>query len=283
MDALVILYKLSYSYDNMASHEPMVELAAQLGELGLGGHEPAVYAALVVASPASATYLAKKCGLSRSSVYTTLSALTSKGLVGTTYKNDVKQFIAQDTDALERLLQKEKESAEKKLALMRSLKATFGALGSRAVQVPQIVFFEGQEGLKKVYLHMMRQAPKGAELYLLRDEFVWQKEWAFIFEEEWRGTIRRWKVEKGIKTKLLVNSSKLEKSKASFYLSTKGLEHRYLPLAHSVHQFALYVLGDTIAILSMEKNNMVGIKITNAHLADNYAEMFRALWQGAKK
>jgi DNA-binding MarR family transcriptional regulator len=279
MPSLRKVYNLSYNPDNMAPQD----LPQQLKELGLGEHEASVYAALLAASPASATYLAKKCGLSRSSVYTTLSILSGKGLVGTTRRNDVKQFMAQDTDALERLLHKEREDAERKLARMRSLKGELEGLAKRDAQVPDIVSFEGQEGLKKIYLSMMRQAPEGSTLYLLRDEFVWQPEWHFIFEEEWRGTIRRWKSQKNIRTKLLVNDSALERSKGSFYRSTTGLAHRRLPKHKSMKEFALYILGDTVATLSMERGHMVGLRMTNAHLAENYRTLFETLWDSAQR
>ena len=65
----------------------MNPLIAQLRAFGLGDHESRVYFALLETSPANATLIAKKCKLSRSSVYTTLNILIAKGLVSTTYKN----------------------------------------------------------------------------------------------------------------------------------------------------------------------------------------------------
>ena len=259
----------------------MEQVTEQLKELGLGDYEALVYGTLLETSPASATFIAKKCSLSRSSVYTTLSALIGKGLVGTTYKNDVKQFIAQDHTALEQLLKKEKDSLDKKFKLVESLKNTVKLLGRSDIQVPHIIFFEGQEGLKKIYLSMMRQAPKNSVRYLLRDEFIWQPGWEFTFKQEWNDTVRRWAAEKNMKTRLLVNSSKLEKSKIKFYGSQKSFDYRFLPAQNAVSQFAFYIIGDTIAILSIEKNNLVGIQITNKHLADNFKKTFDTLWKGS--
>lgn len=270
------MYNLSYNPDNMD------QFVTQLQELGLGEHESLVYSTLTRSSPASATFIAKKCALSRSSVYTTLSSLVSKGLVGTTHKNDIKQFIAQDHGALEALVKKEKESVEKKTKLVETLKKTLYS-APHDMQLPHVVFFEGQEGLKKIYLSMMRQAPEKATLYLLRDEFVWQPEWKFIFDLDWHARVKRWKTEKDIRTKLLINPSLIEKDHAKFYKTKKALEVRYLPTTHMVQQFAIYVLGDTIAILSMESNNLMGIQIVNAHVANNYRNMFAALWDGSNK
>ncbi len=268
---------MSYTSDNTL----MEQLTEQLKGLGLGEYEALVYGTLLATSPASATFIAKKCSLSRSSVYTTLSTLISKGLVGTTYKNDVKQFIAQDQSALEQLLKKEKETLDKKFKLVESLKDAAQFFGRSDIQIPQIIFFEGQEGLKKIYLSMMRQAPKNSTRYLLRDEFIWQSEWEFSFKQEWSDLVRRWAVEKNMQTKLLVNFSKLEKSKGKYYASQKAFKYKFLPAENAIHQFALYIIGDTIAILSMEKNNLVGIQITNKHLADNFKKNFDTLWKAS--
>lgn len=261
----------------------MEQITKQLEGLGLGVYEALVYGTLLGTSPASATFIAKKCDLSRSSVYTTLSALIAKGLVGTTYKNNVKQFIAQDEGALEQLLRKEKESLDKKFKLIESLKDTIRFFERTDLQIPQIIFFEGQEGLKKIYLSMMRHAPNNSIRYLLRDEFVWRPEWGFIFKQDWSDMVKRLAKEKNIKTKLLVNSSKLEKGKSKYYASRNALQYRFLPEKNAVHQFALYIIGDTIAIMSMEKNNLVGIQITNNHLADNFKKNFDTVWKGSSQ
>lgn len=158
----------------------MQQLIEQLKHLGLGDYESLIYSTLLSASPASATFIAKKCGLSRSSVYTTLSALIAKGLVGTTYKNNVKQFTAEDASTLERLLTQEEAQLQEKRKIVEVMKKSVSFFRDASLNIPQVLFFEGQEGLKSIYLAMMRQASPKATLYLLRDEFVWQPEWAFI-------------------------------------------------------------------------------------------------------
>lgn len=258
----------------------MQTITDQLQALGLSDYEARIYAVLVASSPACASSIAKKCGLSRSSVYTTLSALISKGLVGTTYKNDVKQFVAEDYSALETLLQKEKSDLEKRTKLFESMKRMLEVSVRTDAQTPHVVFFEGQEGLKKIYLSMMRTAPKNSVRYLLRSEFVWQSEWQF--GSEWNARIDRWKKEKNIMTKLLVNPSLVEKSKKNFYAGLKDHEVRYLDARHVVSDYGLYIIGDTVAILSIEKNNFVGIQITNRHLAENFLVIFENLWKSAK-
>lgn len=261
----------------------MEEIIQQLKKLGLGDYEALIYATLLSSSPASATFIAKKCNLSRSSVYTTLNSLIAKGLVGATYKNDVKQFIAQDHSTLEQLLKKEKGNLDEKFKILELLRDSFQFFSKSNLNIPQVIFFEGQEGLKKIYLSMMRQAQTKSVLYLLRDEFVWQPEWKFIFEQDWHERVKKLKIEKNINTKLLINNSKTENAHIKFYKSKRALEYRFLPSKNSIKQFAIYIIGDIVSILSMEKNNLVGIKITNQHFADNFKNIFETLWQKSKK
>lgn len=271
------MLNVSYNSDNT-----MEQIITQLKQLGLNDHEAQVYFTLLSASPSSASFIAKKCHLSRSSVYTTLSMLISKGLVGTTFKNNVKQFIAEDDASLELYLKKEKQSLEEKYKSLELIKKGFSFFDQSGAHIPQVVFFEGQEGLKKIYLSLMRNARDNETLYLLRDEFVWKPEWKFIFEQEWHDRVKRYKVEKNIKTKLLINNSKIEKEHAKQYRSKNYLNVSYLQTKHSVKQFAIYLIGDVIAIMSMEKNNLVGIKITNRSMAENFKAMFDGMWKTTK-
>jgi len=264
------MYKLSYNYDDMAADD----LQKSLEGLGLTGHEPAIYAALLRQSPAGAAILARQCGLSRSSVYTTLSALVAKGLVGTTHQNDVKQFVAEGSGALLELLRRDRALADERIKRAQALGDQLERLVHAAI--PQIVHFEGQQGLKRIYLDMLRAAPPGSTLSLLRDEFIWRPEWSFVFEPDWHDRVRRIQVEKNLATRLLVNRSTIERSHASYYKTRARFERRYLK--KPVSQFGLYLAGDMAAILSIENHNLIGLRIVNRHIAANLQQVFDSLW-----
>lgn len=251
----------------------------ELKKIGLGDYESLIYSTLLRISPTTATVLARKCNLSRSSVYTTLSSLVTKGLVGTSYKNEVKQFIVQDLSALEQHLKKEKEQVVQKFQVLESLKNSLQLITNQKLNIPQIMFFEGQEGLKKIYLSMLIDAPKNSTLYLIRNEFVWEAHWKFIFESEWHERVKYHKIQKNISTKLLINNSKIENENHKLYQSRKKLEYKFLSEQDFVKDFAMYIIGDMVSILSMENNNLVGIKITNKNLADNFKNIFQTIWK----
>ncbi len=252
------------------------ELRNTLERLGLTGHEPAVFGALLAHSPSSAAWIAKQCGLSRSSVYATLGVLVGRGLVGVTHRNDVKQFVAEGATALLESLRAEKQRASERVEQATALVDTLSKLAGASAQVPQIVHFEGAEGLRRIYLSMLRTAPRGATMRILRDEFIWQPAWAFVFEGPWRSRVKRHKAEKNLSTRLLVNKSAEERRHARYYATRPNLERRYLP--RPVTSFGLYLVGDAAALLSLDAHNLIGIQIVNRHLAKNLEVMFDTLW-----
>ncbi|MFA5369057.1 MAG: helix-turn-helix domain-containing protein [Candidatus Paceibacterota bacterium] len=256
-------------------------LENQLKSLGLTSHEANIYSVLSSNSPASATFIAKKCGLSRSSVYTSLNSLIGKGLVGTSYKNEIKQFVVEDIDALHQMVKNEESILEKKKSTLADISLSIKALQRSAINIPEVIVFEGQAGLKKIYTSMLRQALMDETMMIVRDEFVWQENWQFVFKNDWHDKVKRLRQEKNIKTKLLVNNSALEKTKSTYYKSRKALNYKYLLGRDKVNNFAMYIVGDTVSILSTENNNPVGIKIVNKHLADNYKTLFNGLWNSS--
>lgn len=273
------LYNVSYSYDNKAKILHMqTTIKHQLERLGLSDQEATLYVLLLEHGPAGASFLAKKAGLARSSVYTTLSVLSSKGLVGTTYQNEVKQFLAEPPEAIEQILRRQKNEAEQRLDLFDELKQSLSGLRSGSSHIPQVTFFEGKDGLQCIYKSLLREASPGAVMRLMRDEFIWSEDWAFVFKGRWRGQVDRIKKEKGITTQLLINQSAVERKKASYYKTRKDVAWKHLPKSQSLKDFGMYLVDDMMCILSLEHNNLVGIKVVNKNLVENFTQVFDMLW-----
>ena len=245
--------------------------------LGLTGHEARVLAALVEQSPSAASWVAKRTGISRSSVYTTLDALVAKGLVGTSYANEVKQFTAAGHEALMELLVREQERASARVAAGASLREHFERNAS-AAPVPEIVFFEGAQGLQRVYMQMLREARGPGPMLILRDEFIWRAPWAFVHEAPWRKRVAELKARVGLETRVLVNDSATEREHADDYATRRATEVRYLPSATRFEHFACYLLGDVVSLLSFDDQALIGLRIANRTYAAGFRTLFEALW-----
>ncbi|GEM_PF-1038784 len=273
------MLNLSYNYGNTKYMRQ--SLVKQLTDIGLNEYEAGVYTILAEHSPASAAFIAKTADWSRSTVYTALDRLTAKGLVGTSYRNEIKQFIAEPSSAIaDYLAHQSKEHARREQAF-EGLKGHLSALRRSNATIPNVIFFEGEDALKRLYMDMLREAPQGSAMSIVRDEFVWGKGWNFVFSDEWDARVRRLRAERDIRMRLLVNDSPKERAHAAFYRSRTHTECRRL---HSclVDRFALYLLGDTLGMLSLEQGNIIGIRVTNRHMVKNVQSLFDGLWAQGK-
>ena len=254
-------------------------LETDLQKLGLGDHEALVYSVLLRNSPASATLLAKKCALSRSSVYTTLASLTAKGLVGTTYKNEVKQFIADGVPSLTRMLGDEERTLHERQKLLGTLEQAIVSLGQRTSNRPEVIFYEGIEGVRKIYWALLQEAPVGSLQCIVRNAPIGQPPWDFVIGKQYQER----KQEKRIVTRILFNNSRESRAEVKSLQGLYELHMRFLAGPERLEQFVQTVMGDTVALCSFENNNFVGIKITNKHIAENFYALYDTLWTTALK
>ena len=259
----------------------MDDLQRALETLGFGENGALVLGALLEQTPASAATLAKKTGLSRSSVYATLEQLVARGLVGTTHRGEVKQFSLEGHAALMAAVRADEQAAKDRVKLAATLERTFARAGQPQSALPRVIHFEGVEGLKRVYLSMLRECQGPATLRILRDGFVWEPSWEFVFAPEWKEEMRRLKSERSIDTRLLVNPTALERKRMK-PLKSRHLDYRFLKPKHRVSRFALYLLGDVVSTMSLEENRWVGVRLTDRHLAANWVQLYEAIWDASK-
>ena len=189
------MYKVSYNYDDKASSD----LRNTLEQLGLTGHEPAVYAALLERSPAGAAWIAKRCGLSRSSVYTTLGVLVGKGLIGESHANEVKQFVTGGPGALLELLRQDQVRAETRVARATKLADELAKLSGSA-QLPEVVHSsKGPKGCAGSTSRCCARARPALHCASCATSSSGDPAWAFVFEDGWRAKAN-WRLKQGRRT-----------------------------------------------------------------------------------
>jgi hypothetical protein len=122
---------------------------------------------------------------------------------------------------------------------------------------------------------MLRSAQDGAEMLVIRDSDVVRPDWKFVLEDRWQ----KLKNEKGINTKILINDTPEERRRATTYRKFKDVLIKFLPKQSPVEKFMFILVGDTACFLSLEQNNLVGVKISNEHLVKNFSRMFETMWK----
>lgn len=137
----------------------------KLKTFGLNEKEAKTYMALLELGEAVVQRISQKSKIKRTTLYDVLESLKEKGLVGTTIKNKRKYYVASDPRELEHKLE------EKKFAI-KSILPELLSVANVIDKKPKIRFFEGEEGIKEIYLDTLNYPDKPL--------------WAWVTDEIWQ-------------------------------------------------------------------------------------------------
>jgi HTH-type transcriptional regulator, sugar sensing transcriptional regulator len=121
-----------------------------LASFGLAEAESAIYLAALELGESLPKHLAEKAGVRRPMLYKVLPDLFEKGLLSQTVKGKRRYLVAEDPEALIEKKREDLEMLQDKLPELRLLLRT-------ATSKPKIVFYEGIEGIKKLYMDNLRE------------------------------------------------------------------------------------------------------------------------------
>lgn len=119
-------------------------LLITLQNYGFSEKEAKVYLTTLELGSSPASTIARRSEIKRVTVYTILDDLKKKGIASDTNKEDVKYYSVISPDTLLRQLEQKYESFKEKVPELLALADKFG-------NRPKIQFFEGLEGMKKMY------------------------------------------------------------------------------------------------------------------------------------
>ncbi len=131
--------------------EQIDDLKNILLEIGFSNKEAAVYLAILKLGKGTASVIARKAHIQRTTSYQILNSLFDKGLVTLTGKEPKQEYVAESPDMLKTYLKKQLE--EKKNNLEETEKNLIPQLKSihNVENRPKVMFYEGREGMEKVY------------------------------------------------------------------------------------------------------------------------------------
>ncbi len=121
-----------------------MEIKNILEQFGLKGKKADIYLASLELGSATVIELAKKSGVKRTTCYDILMELEKEGLIFETAKGKKRLFSGENPEKMQKKL-KERESLFSEI--LPQLKSIYNIKGTK----PKIQFYEGKEGLKKVY------------------------------------------------------------------------------------------------------------------------------------
>jgi sugar-specific transcriptional regulator TrmB len=242
----------------------------QLLELGLYEDEAKVYLACLSLGGGYVSALAKRAGVHRVTCYHTLDNLVKKGLLEVTTHHNTKIYKPLDPDSLV------KKQAEKLLNAKRLLPELKALLPHQPFK-PSVRFVEGKEGIKNIFDETLNTAEEIVG-YTNVDKLVQLfPEYLYYYAEE--------RQKRKIRSRHLSPYTNLAKTFLStYYPSDTGREIAQI-LYVDPHEFEfedeVYIYGNHVATLSLDKNELMGVVIESPTIAKTHRGIFNLSWLGA--
>lgn len=127
-----------------------LQLKKILIENGFLPNQASVYLALLKLGKATVSEIARNAGINRTTGYDILGSLVEKGLVTISGHAPKQEYVAESPEQLKKYLKNETEKAQDRLkeivGIIPELASIHNVYGK-----PKVMFYEGKEGLEKVY------------------------------------------------------------------------------------------------------------------------------------
>jgi len=240
-----------------------------LKELGLTGNEAKTYLALCALGPSVVSDIAEKAGVHRALTYATLARLAEKGLVSQMTKDKKKWFEAAPPQRLNVIMaEREKRLGDGLSTLSEQLSKIY-----RISARPTVEVYTGVEGLKTVLNDELETMKKGELIYYyrVRPEIA---EMAKVFTSWW---LKR-RVDKGIRSMAIFDTMPGSLERARTWLKAGLVEARVLPESMPT-PITHHIYGDKVALLSAAPEELVGIIIKSASIANFFRKSFEFQWK----
>ncbi len=232
-------------------------------ELGLNEREIKVYVCLIKEGELTATKIANFTKINRTTVYLELDNLIEKGLANFIIKDSKKYFNATPPEKLLDILEERKRKLKNVVTELNNLKKSPEKVGVR--------YFEGKEGVKNLYLDVMKE---DKDVFVFGGTGIGFKTFKYYYPQ-----IYRQYENKKFRGKMIVNSG----TEKDFEIYKKfNVEVRHVPKGYD-SKVTTIVYGDKVALQSLQEDNIYFLLIEDKNLAMSYRNTFNFMWESLKK
>lgn len=259
-------------------------LSRILKKIGLNTKEGAIYLALLELGSQPASVIGKKANINRSTAYLILDNLMAKGFVNQHVKADVKYFTATDPQIVSQMLESREKDAKEIRKEFAELLPEFYSMTNPLSIKPKVRFYEGIEGIKQV----MEDVFTAKETILSWDALdSWFDGIAplkkFIVEF---GKLRSLKYKIPIKM-LVVDTPRTRQYLLKDYPARKKktnpqMDIRWIPKDIQPFKNQINIYGDKVGIVSLAKNELLGVIIESHEIAKVHKSIFELAWRAGK-
>lgn len=232
-----------------------------LGDLGFTNAEIKIYLALLELGSATAGPIIEKSGLQSSVVHMTLNNLVNKGFVSFVKEGQRNHYQATNPKHISEYIEEKKKQFEELLPTLLLKQKV-------AKEKSEVVSYRGIKGVKELLYELLEAGGKEHRAFGAPKEGV-----SIMGETFWMNYTKK-RIDKGIKTKLLLNNSLKEIYNKRNYPQTeyKFIDSGFEPLTETI------IRNDKVGIIIWTEIP-VGILIHNFVAAKSYNEFFETLWE----
>lgn len=240
-------------------------------QLGLTPLEGKVYLTLLELGGGYVSTVARRSKIPRVNCYHILENLSKKALVSFATKDNIRYYSAEPPQKLVNMLEEKTEYAK---SLLPELLSITNALTLK----PKIKYFEGEEGVKHIFdstLQASKEILGYSNLKALQEQF----------DPSFLSFYAKKKMEKGIKTRLISPSTEPAlKYRKNIYpkdFPDNLLEILFVNPTEFWFEHEISIYDNTVAILSLNENERIGIVIESPVYARSQSAIFNLAWLGA--
>lgn len=245
-----------------------------LDKLGLTDKEKHIYLSLIQSNVQTIKHISDLTSINRSTVYRHLESLEKKGLIEWVIDERGKKAKASSLSSLTVLLNDKKSQLHEVEETLPQFISQLKLIKPIMKFATQVRYYHGEQGMKQMIWNTL--TTKGiAHSYaaLKRREFV-DPDFEDKFEEEW--------VQRGLRDKTITNEDRRDYIQQKLVPSyRKTIDIRIIPAKKFYISNDITIYNDTMAIISLEKNNLVGVEIENAEIVKTQQSLFQIVWATA--
>jgi len=245
----------------------MTSIEKQLMEImELSEKEATIYLALLSLGEATVIEIANKTKIKRTTVYNLLPGMIQAGLIKTSINKQHKVFFIDDVRNL-------KTKLEEKEKRMESLLPELSAMHNLFPVKPKITYYEGEGGMKELYLNTLNSSKSGDIIYA----YTGMNNFYNIFPKDFAEYYINERVKRKIRIQVIA-----PKTPASIdWLKTAPQTLREIKLLDKpdfTFQADTEIYGNKVALISY-KENFMGVIIESKEISDMQKFVFKLMWE----
>lgn len=240
-------------------------IISTLKQIGLEEKQAKIYLACLELGETAIKDIAKKSGVKRTSIYDVIDEMIDSGLIKVTTKQKKKRFVSSEPEELQTIIKKRE-------ALLNQIMPQLSLINNSGSLKPKVWFYEGVNGLKKVYDDTLIKHNSTIYQWASSDMFsAIEAEWLF-------GYVKR-RVKAKVKALCIAaDAPEIRDFKSNDKADLR--EIKIVPKDLFPFKIELDVYGDRVAMIS--GRDKMGVIIESKSIASTLKMIFKLCWLNVK-